>query len=98
MPKSELPFIPVKLVEKLPEWGKGESLAEEKGEPAKVLKGSAGPLEAANGDDAVVLPGKGESVEEGKEGWEEEGGMTEEEGNASNPGEKESWASKEEWF
>ena len=33
-----------------------------------MLKGSAGPLEAANGDDAVVLPGKGESVEEGKEG------------------------------
>jgi len=59
------------------EGGKGELLAEEKGlllagggkgePPPKVLKGSAAPAEA-NGEEAEVLPGKGERVEEGKEG------------------------------
>ena len=75
MPKSVLPFMPGKLVEKLLEGGKGELLAEEKGllagggkgEPPKVVKGSAAPVEV-NGEDAEVFPGKGERVEEGKEG------------------------------
>ena len=76
MPKSVLPFMPGKLVEKLLEGGKGELLAEEKGlllagggkgELPKVVKGSAAPVEM-NGEDAEALPGKGESVEDGKEG------------------------------
>ena len=101
MPKSVLPFMPGKLVGKLLEGGKGELLAEEKGLPlagggkGEPPKGSAAPVEA-NGEDAKVLPGKGEIVEDGKEGCEEEGGIKEEEEEggkaklASNPGEKES--------
>lgn len=96
--------MPGKLVEKLLEGGKGELLAEEKGlllaggGKGEPPKGSAAPVEA-NGEDAKVLPGKGERVELGKDWWEEEGGMKEgeEEGKAklaSAPGEKESWASK----
>ena len=98
--------MPGKLVGKLLEGGKGELLAEEKGLPlagggkGEPPKGSAAPVEA-NGEDAKVLPGKGERVEDGKEGCEEEGGIKEEEEEggkaklASNPGEKESWAGKE---
>ena len=64
MPKSVLPFMPGKLVEKLLEGGKGLLLAGGgKGEPPK---GSAAPVEA-NGEDAKVLPGKGERVELGKD-------------------------------
>ena len=77
MPKSVLPFMTGKLVEKLLEGGKGELLAEEKGlllagggkgePPPKVLKGSAAPVEE-NGEDATVLTGKGERVELGNDG------------------------------
>ena len=72
MPKSVLPFMPGKLVEKLLEGGKGELLAEEeKGllleGGGKALKGSAAPAEG-KGEDVTVLPGKGERVELGKEG------------------------------